>query len=416
MPVSSATSGRFSGQVSGGILPTHGGCQPVRAEVADSCSHGRVVKARVQDHVEDLVEQHQPLHVGVGERRPTLGQVTSSPAVGTRQGLVEHLHNLVHDAGVGPGEGRQQNRVAPLGCHAPQCLGRRAPAKCRQLAEAFGRDGGEVETVCSEPAQVGELDDLRFDRFRRGARRALVEPHQRGDTEVGIGDHQGVELLAARRGELGDQAPVDLTLSDHLRLGDRPQEPVQPGADDPLGSQMIKSLTEQQRTIVVLKGAGDEPVGQLFPLVATAAPPAGPFGGRSHMEPPQAAVDAAGVAGERAGGDTDAPGQAIGDLGRRGGQVMGDEPQEPQAAQLHGEAEAGGGAARGAGPPQVIDVEREVLDQVAVGHLGRPARELLDLGVGKGARRQWGSAPRRGDHVCTSASTAASRSTSEGRL
>jgi hypothetical protein len=209
---------------------------------------------------------------------------------------------------------------------------------------------------------------------------------------------------------------VDLLLSDHPRLGDRPAEPVQPGADDPLGSQMIKSLTEQQRTIVVLKGAGDEPVGQLFPLVAAAVPPAGPFGDRSHMEPPQAAVDAAGVAGERAGGDADAPGQAIGDLGRRGGQVMGDEPQEPQAAQLHGEAEAGGGAARGPGPPQVIDVEREVLDQVAVGHLGRPARELLDPGVGKGARRQWGSAPRRGDHVCTSASTAASRSASEGRL
>lgn len=147
-------------------------------------------------------------------------ELAPSPAVGAGEGLVEHLHYFVDDAGVRPGQGGEKDRVATLGGHGPQRLWGRASSYRGQLACALGADGGEVEAVRSQLAQVGQLGDLGLDGIRRPAGGPPVEPDQRGETKLGVGHDQQIELPAARRGELGPQAPVDLPLGGGLGLGD----------------------------------------------------------------------------------------------------------------------------------------------------------------------------------------------------
>lgn len=64
---------------------------------------------------------------------------------------------------------------------------------------------------------------------------------------------------------------------------------------------MLEDLAEQQRSIVVLKGPGHEPVVEPFASVAATVAPAAAFDHRSDVQAAEPSVDFADVAAERAG-------------------------------------------------------------------------------------------------------------------
>ena len=179
---------------------------------------------------------------------------------------------------------------------------------------------------------------------------------------------------------------------------------------------MLEGLGEQERGVVVLQGPGHEPVAQALAFGGPAAAPPGPLDHGGDVEAAEPAVDLGDVAGQGRRGHPDALGQPVGHLEGRRGKVGGDEAEETQGAQLDPQPETGRRSPVRAHPAEVADVEGEVLHQVAGGDLGGPAPEGFEVGVGESAGCHVASAPWAGDHGASSASTAASRSASDGRL
>lgn len=133
------------------------------AEAPDTGTDGGIVEVLVEGDHQDLVKQSQPLDVGLDKGRLPLRHDLPGTAVGSAQGLIEHLHHFVDDAGVHGGEGRQQDRVAALGRHVPQRLGRQALGEGGELPHPLGRDRGEVQPVRAESAEVIQLGDRGLD-------------------------------------------------------------------------------------------------------------------------------------------------------------------------------------------------------------------------------------------------------------
>jgi hypothetical protein len=175
-------------------------------------AHGGVVEVGVEHDVEDVVEQGQARHVGADGLGLAHGHLVAGAAIGIGQDHVEQTHDLVDDLGVSGPECGKKDGVAPLGGHLAQRPGRRAPGQRGQLAQALGRDGAQVQEVRPQALQVGQLGHLQLHPLGRRRRGAVVQPHQPGHAQLGVGGHQGVELIAALRGQLGIQAPADLLL------------------------------------------------------------------------------------------------------------------------------------------------------------------------------------------------------------
>gem|GEM_PF-4489487 len=340
------------------VLAAHRGGKPFLAQAPHPGSDPGVVEGGVQGDVEYLVEQLETPHVGLRRSQLALDKQRPGPARGGGQGLVEHLDDLIGDAGVGPGQGGQQNGVPALGGHGPQRLGRGAAAHPGQLADPLGGDGRHVDAVRPELPQVAQLGHLGLHGIGRGAGGALVEPRERRHPQLGVVGHQGVELA---RVELGPQPPVDLLVGGLPGFAHRPQEAVQARAHDALGSEVLKGLGEQQRGVVVLESPGQEPVGQSLALGGPTAVPPCPLDHGGDVEAAEPAVDLGDVAGEGGGGHADALGQPVGHLEGRRGKVGGDKAEEAQRAQLHPQPETARRSPVRAHPAEVADVEGEVL-------------------------------------------------------
>lgn len=134
---------------------------------------------------------------------------------------------------------------------------------------------------------------------------------------------------------------MDLAVRPRPGLGHFLQEPVEPGAHDVLGPEVLEGLGEQQRGVVVLEGPGQEPVGQALALGGPAAAPPRPLDHRGDVEAAEPTVDLGDVAGKGGGGHADPIGQPVGHLEGRRGEIGGDEPEEAQTAQLDPQPEAG---------------------------------------------------------------------------
>lgn len=210
------------GQALGAETP-HGGADP------------GVVEVGVQDDVEDVVEQRQAPHLGANRLGLALGDPISGCGVGAGQDHVEQAHRLVDDLAVGSGQRREQDGVAALGSHLAQRSGGGASCQGGELAQALGPDGAQVETMGAQALQVGQLGHRGLDPFGRGRGGAVVQPHQAGHAELGLGGHQGVELLAALRGQLWVEKPAYLVLGADSGGGNRPHEPVETGPHHPVG-------------------------------------------------------------------------------------------------------------------------------------------------------------------------------------
>jgi len=357
--------------------------QALGTEAPHGRSHGSVGQLGVQDDVEDVVQQRQAPDIGADRLGLALGDPVSRRAVGAGQHHVEEADDPVDDLGVGFGQGGEQDGMASLRGHLAQRPGRGAPGHRGELAEPLGRDGAQVETVGAQALQVGKFRHLSLDPLGRRGGGAVVQPDQASHAEPGVGGHQGVELLAALGGQLWVQAPADLVLGFDPGRGHRPHEPVEAGPDDPAGPQLLEGLAEQHRGRVVLQGTRRQPVPEGLPLAGTARLPPGLFDDRGHVPAPGAAVDLPGVAAEGGRGDPDLFGHERHDLTRRAGEIGRDEAQEAEGDQLHREADALDRTPVGADPAPVLDRQREVGDQIAAGHLGRPGGELLGLVVGE---------------------------------
>ena len=85
------------------ILAAHRCAEAVRAEASDPGPGACIVEIRIKDDVEDLVQQAEALDVGLGDRLLARSDGLAGPAVRAGKRLVEHLDDLVHDAGVGAG-------------------------------------------------------------------------------------------------------------------------------------------------------------------------------------------------------------------------------------------------------------------------------------------------------------------------
>ena len=127
-------------------------CRPSQALGAQPphCgTDGGVVEGIVQDDVEDVVEQHKALHVGLDSFAFALGELVAGVAVGTGQCHVEHAHRLVDDLDVGGRQRGEKDGVAALWGHQAQRSGGGAPGHGGQLAATFGWDGAQVQAVGS---------------------------------------------------------------------------------------------------------------------------------------------------------------------------------------------------------------------------------------------------------------------------
>ena len=122
----------------------------------------------------------------------------------------------------------------------------------------------------------------------------------------------------------------------------------------------------------MLQGPGDQPVSERLPLAPATGPPAGLFHDRGHVPAPGPPVDIPGVAGETSRGGANLFGDELDDLGGYTGEICGDEAQEPEPADLYGEADPLHGPPVGTQPAQVVERQGEVGGQVAAGDLGRP--------------------------------------------
>ena len=322
--------------------------ETLRAKAAHASADRSVIEIGVEDHSEDVIEEHQAGYVRLDQLRLTLGHLETGPAVGAGQGLVEETHHLVDDLGMRRSQGSQQDRIAALGGHLAYRPGGRAAGHGGELAEPFGWDDAQIEAVSAEVAQVGQLRHLGLDRLRRWCGRPVSQPHQRRHTKIRVGGNQGVELSATIGVEERAEPAVDLLTGGHPGPGDGPREPVKAGTDDLLSPEALQGLGEQQRGGVVLQGSGDQPVAERLPLAAPTGPPAGL--GDHHLEvlTPGAAADVASVTAKRGRGNTDPAGQTLYHLGGGGGQIGRDEAQEAQGAQLHDEAQPVSGGPWGA--------------------------------------------------------------------
>ena len=97
----------------------------VREALGAECPHGAadfaVVKVGVEDDVEDVVEQLEPLEVRLERVELALGDDVAGAGVGRAEHHVEHADRLVDDLGVRRAQRGEQYRVAPLGVHQAQC-------------------------------------------------------------------------------------------------------------------------------------------------------------------------------------------------------------------------------------------------------------------------------------------------------
>lgn len=126
--------------------------ETLRAEATHARADRCVIKVGVEDHAEDVIEEHQAGHVGLDQLRLTFGYLEPGPAVGAGQGLVEQAHHLVDDLGMGRSQGGQQDRIAPLGGHLAYRPRSGTPSEHGELAEPLGRDSAQVQTVSAKAA------------------------------------------------------------------------------------------------------------------------------------------------------------------------------------------------------------------------------------------------------------------------
>lgn len=215
--------------------------------------------------------------------------------------------------------------MAALRSHLAQRPGRRAPGQRGKLAEALGRDGAEVQVFLSQALQVGQLGHLQLHPLGRRRSGPVVQPHQAGHAQLGVGGHQGIELVAALGGQLRVQAPADLLLGGDPGRRHRPHEPVQTGTHDSVGAELGEGLAEQNRGRVVLQGPGRQRIAESLPLAWPAHPPAGLLHDGNHVAAAGATIDFPGVAGEGRRSDADLFGHEGHDLSGGGGQIGGHE-------------------------------------------------------------------------------------------
>lgn len=150
--------------------------EPLMSQPTDRRAGRTVVQRRVQDDVEDLIEKHQPAHVGGRGLALPLGDQVPGPGVGPGEGLVEQLHHLVDDLGVRRRQRGQQHRVAPVRVHVPHRARSGTARHGGELPQPLRRHRGQVQPVSTEVAQVCKLADLGLDRLRRGGGGAGAQP------------------------------------------------------------------------------------------------------------------------------------------------------------------------------------------------------------------------------------------------
>src|SRR5450755_3982359 len=309
------------------------------SQAADGAADLGVVEVWVEDDVEDVVQQHETIEIRVERVELAFGDLVTGVPVGRAEHHVEHADRLIDDLRVRRGERGEQDRVAALGVHLPQRSRRRAPRDGRELPQPLGWNRTEIEAVRAQVLKIGELRNLSLRRVAGRGRRPVPEPHQPRDAQLRVAHQQPVELLAPLGCELGTQTPADLlaTVDACGRYGSH--QTVKAGPDDPLGSQLVKRLPEQDRGRVVLQRPLDQPPSERAPLALPACPPAGVLDDRGNVTPARAAVRVPRVASERAGRNAELLADVPGDLRRRIAKRDRNEPEEPHGGELDSETD-----------------------------------------------------------------------------
>ncbi len=189
-----------------------------------------------------------------------------------------------------------------------------------------------------EPAQEQQLADLGLHRYRRRLGRSGVQPPQPCHPDLVVSDQQAVQLGPALLGQQVRQSVVGFPFRSGSRRGDPLDQPHHVRPDYLGGAQVLARQLEQQRRGVVLHRPSQQ---KLLQLLVPQRPREPPFRILQHQ--PQmvgAGLLPFPIPGQHARTEVQLVGQPSHRCRRCGRDVIGDEPQPRQGAQLHRQAEA----------------------------------------------------------------------------
>lgn len=309
---------------------------------------------------------------------PSLAALSLCGAVGGTECAVEHLDRVVGHALQRLDAERRDHRIASLGREPGECLvGLLAPS-LRQPRPPVRRQPGEIEPLDAKLTdQKRALLELTGQRPGTHARRPGPQP--RMARLAAIGDQEPVELRAHRVGELRCESLEGLLVRALARPTDKPHEPIDRRALDPLAAQQLTDSRQQQRRPLVLQRLLHHAHAKAVQLALAERANAGV----SSDEQP--VLDSCGCADRVL---EDRPGRNIqrfaerGErLGRRGREILGDEPEPSQRTELQRDPELVRRATLRTHKREILARRREEPDDLVALDVLRKRPEPLDLGI-----------------------------------
>ncbi|TWG12592.1 hypothetical protein FHX34_105459 [Actinoplanes teichomyceticus] len=143
-----------------------------------------------------LVEQLLPVLPAPGPLGQSLGRFLLGRRLPPRDRLIEQQQRLVQHVDRGLRQHRQQDRIPAFRLPPLQRLRRQPAPHTGQEPAPFRRQHRQIQRVLVQPAQIGQLLQLRLHRGRARRRRPDSRPRQRRTPQKRIRHQQQVQLVA----------------------------------------------------------------------------------------------------------------------------------------------------------------------------------------------------------------------------